>query len=104
MPSALSPLRHRRTQRRHGPLTLLPTERERGTVASVPNRAGYLDRPREPRPALALPISLPRRAGFFNACSSPIRGKVAYDTNGTAGQTVDVVPDGPDQMDERVAG
>jgi len=27
-----------------------------------------------------------------------------HDTDGTAGQTVDVVPDGPDQMDERVAG
>jgi hypothetical protein len=26
------------------------------------------------------------------------------DTNGTAGQTVDVVPDGADQMGERVAG
>ena len=27
-----------------------------------------------------------------------------HDINGTAGQTDDVVPDGPDQMDERVAG
>jgi hypothetical protein len=30
--------------------------------------------------------------------------EATHDTNGTAGQTVDVVPNGPDQMDERVAG
>ena len=30
--------------------------------------------------------------------------EATHDTNGTAGQTVDVVPDGPDQVDERVAG
>jgi hypothetical protein len=36
--------------------------------------------------------------------SSPSEPRANDDTNGTAGQTVDVVPDGPDQMDERVAG
>jgi len=30
--------------------------------------------------------------------------KQTHDTNGTAGQTVDVVPDGPDQMAGVVAG
>ena len=30
--------------------------------------------------------------------------EATHDTNGTAGQTDDVVPDGPDQVDERVAG
>jgi hypothetical protein len=30
--------------------------------------------------------------------------RATYDTNGTAGQTVDVVSDGANQMDERVAG
>jgi hypothetical protein len=30
--------------------------------------------------------------------------RLLHDTNGTAGQAVDVVPDGPHQMDERVAG
>jgi hypothetical protein len=30
--------------------------------------------------------------------------EATHDVNGTPGQTVDVVPDGPDQMDERVAG
>jgi hypothetical protein len=29
--------------------------------------------------------------------------EATHDTNGTAGQTVDVVPDGPDQMVEPVA-
>jgi hypothetical protein len=36
--------------------------------------------------------------------SSLRRRKATHDTNGTAGQTVDVVPDGSDQMGERVAG
>jgi len=35
--------------------------------------------------------------------ASSLSREASHDTNGTAGQTVDVVPDGPDQMDERVA-
>jgi hypothetical protein len=35
---------------------------------------------------------------------APPAGSPTHDTNGTAGQAVDVVPDGSDQMDEPVAG
>jgi len=35
---------------------------------------------------------------------TPPAGSHIHDTNRTAGQAIDVVPDGSDQMDERVAG
>jgi len=44
------------------------------------------------------------RSAVLQKASSLSEPKATHDTNGTAGQTDDVVPDGPDQMGEHVAG
>jgi hypothetical protein len=42
--------------------------------------------------------------GFAETRFRQVSREATHDVNGTPGQTVDVVPDGPNQMDERVAG
>src|SRR5258708_3279570 len=65
-------------------LTAFPAHQERDPSAGVGG----------PRDNLDAPAQTP----------APPAGWPTHDTNVTAGQTDDVVPDGPDQMDERVAG